>query len=145
MKKEVERTRLTVGGNLIDYWGNVSTKTADLITAKILFNSVVSTPDAKFKGIDLKNFYLNTPLERYEYMRLPIAIIPEEIIQRYQLLLLIHNGFVYMEIRKGMYGLAQACILANKLLVKRLAIHGYAPTIHTPGFGLTRPKQPCSP
>ena len=68
MEKEVEYTRLTVGGNLIDCPGDVSTKTADLTTAKILFNSVVSTPDAKFMGIDLKNFYLNTPMERYKYM-----------------------------------------------------------------------------
>ena len=74
-KKEVERTRLTVGGNLIDYPGDVSTKTAGLTTAKLLFNSVVSTPNAKFMGIDVKNFYLNTPMERYEYMRLPLSLI----------------------------------------------------------------------
>ena len=79
MKPKVEHTGLTVGGNLVDYPGDVSTKTADLTTAKILFNSVLSTPGAKFMGIDLKNFYLNTPLERYEYMRLPIDITPEEI------------------------------------------------------------------
>ena len=68
MKKEVERTRLTIGGNLIDYPSDVSTKTADLTTAKLLFNSVISMPNAKFMGIDLKKFYLNTPMERYEYM-----------------------------------------------------------------------------
>jgi hypothetical protein len=133
-KDEVERTRLTVGGNLIEYPGDVSTKTADLTTAKIHFNSVLSTPGAKFMGIDLKNFYLNTPMDRYEYMRLPIAIIPDEIIEQYQLLPLVHNGHVYIEIRKGMYGLPQAGILANKLLTKRLARHGYAPTVHTPGL-----------
>jgi hypothetical protein len=42
-KEEKERTRLSVGGNLIDYPGDVSSKTADLSTAKILFNSVIST------------------------------------------------------------------------------------------------------
>jgi len=134
MKKEVERTRLTVGGNLIDYPGNVSTKTANLTTAKILFNSVISMPDAKFMGIDLKNFYLNTPMECYKYMRLPIDSIPEEIILQYHLLPLVHKGFVYMEIRQGMYGLPQAGILANQLLAKRLALHGYTPTVHTPGL-----------
>jgi hypothetical protein len=133
-KTEVERTRLTVGGNLIDYPGEVSTRTAGLTTAKILFNSVLSTKDAKFMGIDLKNFYLNTPMERYEYMRLPIAIIPDEIIQQYNLLPLVHNGYVYMEIRQGMYGLPQAGILANQLLAKRLALHGYSQTPHTPGL-----------
>jgi hypothetical protein len=133
-KAEVERTRLTVGGNLIDYPGDVSTKTADLTTAKILCNSVLSTPNAKFMGVDLKNFYLNTLLDRYEYMRLSIDIIPDEIIDKYNLRPLVSNGYVYIEIRKGMYGLPQAGILANKLLTKRLALHGYAPTAHTHGL-----------
>ncbi len=39
-----------------------------------------------------------------------------------------------MEIRKGMYGLPQAGILANKLLKKRLALHGYFEQPHTPGL-----------
>jgi hypothetical protein len=125
---------LTVGGNLIDYPGDVSTKTANLTTAKILFNSVPSTPKANFMGINLKNFYLNTPLDRYEYMRLSIDIIPDKIIDEYNLRPLVSNGYVYIEIRKGMYGLPQAGILANKLLTKRLALHGYAPTAHTHGL-----------
>jgi hypothetical protein len=133
-KKELHRTRLTVGGNLIDYPGDVSTKTAGLTTAKLLFNSVISTPEARFMGIDVKNFYLNTPMDRYEYMRLPIDLIPDEIIAQYTLLPLVHNGYVYMEIRQGMYGLPQAGMLANKLLQKRLATHGYRPTEHTHGL-----------
>ena len=44
------------------------------------------------------------------------------------------NGFVYMEIQKGMYGLPQAGILANKLLEERLAKHGYTELPHTPGL-----------
>eukprot|EP00957_Ditylum_brightwellii_P004105 311743-Ditylum_brightwellii.AAC.1 len=39
-----------------------------------------------------------------------------------------------MEIQKGMYGLPQAGILANKLLTKRLAEHNYYPCQHTPGL-----------
>jgi hypothetical protein len=133
-KAEVERTRLTVGGNLVDYPGDVSTKTANLTTAKILFKSVLSTPKEKFMGIDLKNFYLNTPLDRYEYMQLSIDIIPDEIIDEYNLRRLVSNGYVYIELRKEMYGLPQAGILANKLLTKRLSLNGYAPTAHTHGL-----------
>ena len=44
----------------------------------------------------------------YEYMKLPLDNIPEEIIQQYNLINLEHKGFVYMEIQKGMYGLPQA-------------------------------------
>jgi hypothetical protein len=123
--------RLTVGGNLIDYPGNVSTKTADLTMAKILFNSVVPMPNAKFMGIDLKNFYLNTPMEGYKYMLLPIDIISVKIINQYQLLPLVHNCYVYMKICQEMYRLTQAGILANKFLAKQLILHGYAPSCKT--------------
>jgi hypothetical protein len=59
-KEEMERTRLTVGGDQIEYPGDKSTRTAGLTTAKILINSVISTPGAKFLVVDIKNFYLNT-------------------------------------------------------------------------------------
>jgi hypothetical protein len=101
-KKEAYCTRLTAGGNLINYPYNVSTPTANITTAKIVFNSVLSTPNAKFMGLNIKDFYLNTKMERYEYMRMPIAIIPQEIIDQYKLLPLAHYGYVYIEIRKGM-------------------------------------------
>ena len=83
---------------------------------------------------DVKNFYLGTPMSRYEYIKIPISIIPEEIIAEYNLRSIAHNGFVYWEIRKGMYGLPQAGILANKLLQERLEPHGYYPCRHTPGL-----------
>jgi hypothetical protein len=60
-KEEKERTRLNVGGDQIEYPGDKPTITAGLTTAKILINSVISTKDAQFMVIDIKNFYLNTP------------------------------------------------------------------------------------
>jgi hypothetical protein len=81
-KKETHRTRLTVGGNLIDYPYDVSTPTAGITTAKFIFNSFLSTPNAKFMGLDIKAFYLNAEMERYKYMRLPIDIIPKEFIDQ---------------------------------------------------------------
>jgi hypothetical protein len=60
-KEEKERTRLTVGGDQIEYPGDKANRTAGLTTAKILINSVISTLGAKFLVIDIKNFYLNTP------------------------------------------------------------------------------------
>jgi hypothetical protein len=45
-----------------------------------------------------------------------------------------------MEIRKGMYGLKQACLLANQLLQKRLKPFGYYPERHTPGLWLHNTK-----
>ena len=67
-KEEQHRTRLTVGGDRIDYPGTKATPTADLTTAKLLINSTISTPDVIFLGIDLSNIYLNTPMPNHEYM-----------------------------------------------------------------------------
>jgi hypothetical protein len=134
-KKEPARTRLTVGGNLIDYPWDVATPTSDLTTAKLLFNSVVSTPGAVFVVMDVKNFYLNTPMERPEYMRLPLKLIPPEIIDKYNLRDKVDDkGFVYVRIELGMYGLPQAGLLANKLLAQRLQIDGYYQCQYTPGL-----------
>jgi hypothetical protein len=55
-KEKKESTRLTVGGNQIEYPGDTSTRTTGLTTAKILTNSVISTPGAKFLVIDINNF-----------------------------------------------------------------------------------------
>jgi hypothetical protein len=119
--------QLTVGGDHIEYPGDVSTKTANLCTAKLLFNSVVSTPEAKFMTGKLTDFYLGTPMDRYEYMRIPVHMIPDAIIEEYNLTPLIHNGFVSVEIQRGMYGLPQAGKVANNQLVKFLSPHGYTP------------------
>ncbi|KAI2496471.1 hypothetical protein MHU86_18012 [Fragilaria crotonensis] len=100
-KENPRRVRWTCGGDKVDYPFDVSTKTADLTTAKLLINSVLSTKNAKFLTADLKDFYLGTPMERYEYMRIPIHMIPDVIIDQYNLRPLIHNGHVYVEIRRG--------------------------------------------
>ena len=123
-KEDPNRVRITVGGNLIDYPYELSTRTADLTTTKIMWNSVISTPGARYITSDVKNFYLETPMDRYEYMRMPLKLIPDEIIDLYQLRDKAKGEYVYMEIQKGMYGLPQAGILANTLLRERLATHG---------------------
>lgn len=59
-KADPYRIRWTVRGNIIDYPGVVYTPTADLTTVKILLNSIISTTNACFCNIDLKDFYLAT-------------------------------------------------------------------------------------
>jgi hypothetical protein len=56
-----------MGGNLINYPGDCGTPTVGILTVKTLFNSIVSTPSAKFMTIDIKDFYLMTPMSHYEY------------------------------------------------------------------------------
>jgi hypothetical protein len=82
----------------------------------MLFNSIISTPGEISMAIDIKNFYLNTPLERYEYMVVLMASLRQEIINEYGLDELAVDSKVYIEIQKGVYSLPQAGILANELL-----------------------------
>ncbi len=134
-KKEQNCTRLTVGGNQIDYPSTKSTPTANLTTAKLLINSTINMPGVTFLGIDVANFYLNTPLPNYKYMCIHLDIIPEEIILTYNLRNIVNpDRWVYIKIRQGMYGLPQAGILANKLLEQRLAARGYYQCQHMPGL-----------
>ena len=134
-KTEKECTRLTVGGSLIDYPDAITTRMCDLVTFKMHINSTLSRPNRKYCSFDVKNFYLNTPMERSEYMKISIAQIPDEIITEYNLQNKDHSdGAVYIEIQKGMYGLPQAGMLANKLLKGRLAKHRYYEVCHTPGY-----------
>ena len=97
-----------------------------------MWNRVISTKNAQYITVDLKLFYLTAPMDRYEYMRMPLKIIPEHIIEQYNLREKAKNSYVYMEIRRAMYRLPQAGILANRLLKQCLAKHGYFEVAHTP-------------
>ena len=81
-KEDPNRTRVCVMGNLINHPGDNGTPTADLLTVKMLLNSVISTPGAKFMTIDVSNFYLNTPLDRPEYIKMKMSNFPEEIVEQ---------------------------------------------------------------
>ncbi len=84
--------------------------------------------------IDIKDFYLNTPMKCKEYMRLKITHIPDKIIKEYNLQELVkEDGYVYCAINKGMYSLPQAGIIAQELLAERLSKHGYHQSKIIPG------------
>jgi hypothetical protein len=140
-KQEKECVRLTVGDDRLDYSGDVATSTADITTFKILINSTLSTEDAAMMMMDIKNYYLGTPLPRFEYMKMLLSRFPEDIIQKYNLNKLAVDSWVYIEIQKCMYGLKQARLLSNQLLQTRLTPLGYYPARHIPGLWLhtTRP------
>ena len=72
---------------------------------------------------------------------MPINLIPPKFIEENNLTAKIKNGYLYIEIIRGMYGLPQAGVLANKLLKERLRESGYHETTHTPGlfYHETRP------
>jgi hypothetical protein len=84
--------------------------------------------------LDLKDFYLCGDLPDYKYVRITMNMLPSAIITLYNLEPKISNGYVYAEVRKGMYELPQAGKLANNGLHKFLDPFGYVPCPVTPGL-----------
>jgi len=119
-----DRTRITIGGSHICFPRDVGTNTASLELFKVLLNSVLSCKGARFSTINLKSFYLDTPMPDPEYVRIKITDIPAEFIEEYKLTGTDRDGWIYFEIRQGCYGLPQAGILVNDLLRSRLLTEG---------------------
>ena len=82
---------------------------------------MLSKDGAEYMCVDIKNFYLGTPLNRYEITRTPLAFSPKHTIKQYDLRKHENNDFVYVEIRKSIYVLPQAGELVNNLLKERMA------------------------
>ena len=134
-KKDPYRTRATMGGNLINYPEDVGTPTANMLLVKIFLNSVISTKGAKFANADIANFYLMTPLKRPEYAKIRLSDIPEEIIVEYNLKeKATSDGWVYIKVIRGMYGLPQSGSLGHDLLERRLNAEGYFQSKIVPGL-----------
>ena len=91
--------------------------------------------------IDLKDFYLGTPMNRYEYMWIKMADIPQDIIDQYGLTEKAVNGKVLVEIRKGVYGLKQVGHIANDRLKQHLKASGYVACRYTPGLFTHRSRK----
>jgi hypothetical protein len=71
---------LIAGGDRVHYPFNAGTPTGNILTIKLLINSVISTPGTRFFTMDIKNFYLCTPMMRYEYMQLKLSNMPDNVI-----------------------------------------------------------------
>ena len=84
-KSDPYRTQLTLGEDRVNYLGDCVTPTVGLAMVKLPLNSIVGTLNAKFIRIDIKDFYLNTPMARREYMHLKLSNLPESVVQQYNL------------------------------------------------------------
>ncbi len=134
-KKEMHQTQLTVGSDKVHYPGEARIPTADLTLVKMHVNSIISTWGAQYMTLDMKNFYLNMSMVRYEYVCIRINDIPKEIIVEYNLRKKVSkDGYVYVKIQKGMYGLPQSGILAQELLEKQWNKHSYSQSKAVPGL-----------
>ena len=85
--------------------------------------------------LEIKNFYLNTPMVQYEYVCIKIDYMLDEIIKQYILHEKIKtDGYTFVEVCKGMYGLPQAGILAQQSLKQQLNKHGCIQNHAVPGL-----------
>ena len=130
LKSEPYRVRIVVGGDKLSYGEDAASPATDMLETKILLNSTISDSDAgaRFLSTDLKDFFLASPMARPEYMKVPLSKFPPDIIRQYKLKEKVAaDGYVYIKIKKGMYGLKQAAILAQLQLTKFLTNAGYYP------------------
>ena len=84
-KVETHCTRITVRRDRLHYSGDTSTPTAGIATTKMCINSTISTDSTHYLTTDIKDFYLNSDLEEYEYIFIEIHLIPQDFAQDYNL------------------------------------------------------------
>ena len=137
LKSEPWRVRIVVGGDKLSYNDDPGSPAASLLETKILINSVISDAKtgARFMSLDLKDYFLATPMERPEYMKVLLKYFPTDIQEKYKLQEKVTpTGYIYIKINKGMYGLKQAAILAYNHLKTNLQNDGYEPIPHTDSY-----------
>ena len=118
------RTRLTIGGDRIQYPYDTAAVTAEMDAIKILLNCMISE-NAEWSTIDLTDFYLGTDLPHPEYIRIPRNLIPNKVINFYDLERFFNNNTLYCSVHKTHYGLPQAGALSQQRLFQHLKEHGY--------------------
>ena len=121
------RVRGTIGGDRINYPGETSASTAAMPVVKILLQSVISD-DSNWMTLDIKDYYLNTPLARPEYIRIQRKLIPLSTMVQHELEQFMSNNSILFEVNQGMYGLPQAGYLAQQKLIEHLRKHQYHQT-----------------
>ena len=83
---------------------------------------------------DVKNFYLNKIMAKHEYYNISINLIPQEIVDKYNLMDKQINGFLCVKVDKRMYELVKAGIIEHTVLKEHIRPLVYDPASITPGF-----------
>ena len=97
-KKETHIIRITVSGNKLIYDCPIPTPTAYLKTSKLQWNSFLSNPNGKYLIVDVNNFYLNNLLKKKKYYQILIKLIPQYIIDKYELDNKKIYGYIYLRV-----------------------------------------------
>ena len=85
------------------YYHKTSALAVILLESKIIVNSTISTPGAKFYTIGVKDFFLSSTLPQAEYMKININEMTQDIINKIKLQdLKDNNRCVHFRIAKGL-------------------------------------------
>ena len=114
--------------------GELTTRTEGITTTKIIWNNVISTEGARYGCLYVGDFYLKTPMENIEYMKMPLALFPGWTREQYNPDKHTLNGSVYREICSKTCGLPNAGRLANLCLREKLKPACFYEVAHTPGL-----------
>ena len=144
LKTEENRLRLIVGGDKLEYDYDTGSPAASLLETKLILNSTISSAHkgACFMCAHLKDYFLATFMLEPEYMKIQYKLFLEVIRVAYDLASKVgKNGYIHIKIKKGMYGLKQAAILAYTQLVNNLKPFGYYPCPYTAGLWVHKTKK----
>ena len=93
-------------------------------------------------SVDLKDFFLAMPMDSDEYMKVPYKHFPLDIRARYKLdTKVTESNNIVIKMKKGMYGIKKAAILAYDQLKKYLTMHRYCPIVGTTGMWEHKTRQ----
>ena len=92
------RVRGTLGGDKTHYKGVTTANCADLLVVKILLNAAISDSESNWASIDIKDFYLGTPMLRPEYLRVTRKQIPDETMLQFHLDQYVTKDVVYFQV-----------------------------------------------
>ena len=134
-KDETHHVRICAGGDKVDYPGDPSSPAVSITNAKLHINSTISDAKkgARYLCLDITKFYFGNPLTYFQYIRVHFSLIPLEVRDEYNLTAE-DDGYVYFEVRRGIYGLKEAGLIAFTTLVTNLAPFGYLTMQFTPGL-----------
>ena len=73
-------------------------------------------------------------MNKVKYYKIALKIIPQEIKNKYDIINKQINAYIYARVKKRIYGLFQAGIIAHESLKEHLKPYGYAPAKITQGL-----------
>ena len=94
----------------MEHEGDPSSHTVSLLSMKIFLGSVIydAYTGARFCTADMKIHYIQSPMKNFQYMHIPLKHFIEEICDEYNIMDIAENGYVYIEICKGICGIKRS-------------------------------------